>query len=318
MPHLSFEEVLDFFSPVAHWLSAPGVSEVMINADLRVFIEQDGRKSEVDGAGLHPPCVYAAARRIARAEGVEVDEEHPVCNARFGDGQSRVCIVLPPASPHGPVVSIRLFRRIGFTAEELVTSGSLTPAHRSYLEGQVQDRRNILIAGAMSTGKTSLLSALAQDIPDTDRILLLEQPPEIQLHQPNVVALQASDTLSFASLIRNAVLRLNADRIILGEVRGEEAFDLLRVLNTGHGGSFATVHADSPEEALYTIASLAVSAKPNVTPLHIREQVAKAIHTVVFVTKRPSGQRVVTEIVRVIPTLTSDGKFMIAEVTTEE
>ena len=318
MTHLSFEDVLDFFSPIAQWLSAPGVSEVMINADLRVFIEQDGRKFEVNGTCLSSQLITAAVRRIARTEGVEVDEEHPVCNARFGDGQSRVCIVLPPASPHGPVVSIRLFRRIGFTAEDLVANGSLTPARRAYLEGQVRERRNILIAGAMSTGKTTLLSVLARDIPDTDRILLLEQPPEIQLNQPNVVALQASDTLPFSSLIRNAVLRLNADRIILGEVRGEEAFDLLRVLNTGHGGSFATVHADSPEEALYTIASLAVSAKPNVTPLHIREQVAKAIHTVVFVAKQPSGQRVVTEVVRVIRTLTNDGKFMTAAVTNQE
>lgn len=296
---LGHDDVLEYLAPIAELLARDSISEVMINADLSVFVEEFGRRRQIFGCDLKGADVRAAIRRIARAENTEPSDTNPIINARFGDGSSRICIVLPPASPDGPAISIRKFRPHPFTGAELIRLGCLPETVYTTLAGAIERKENILISGSVGSGKTTLLNVLARAIPLSERVCLLEFPPEIQLDHANQIKLAASDDIDFSTLIKKAVLRLAPDRIILGEVRGEEAFDLLRVLNLGHSGSFATIHADSAEEALYTLASLAATAKANLNPAFVRDQVGRAIDYVVQVAKFGDGQRKVVELVYV-------------------
>lgn len=298
-PGVEFADVLEYLEPIREFLDTPTISEVMINPDLSVFVEEAGRKREIIGRRLNQADIGAAVKRIARADNTEPGEHNPIINVRLGDGASRICIVLPPASPDGAAISIRRFRPYPFTAEELMAQGSLPPSVFELLASAIDRSQNILISGGLGSGKTTLLNVLARQVPLHERICLLEFPPEIQLPHRNRVSLQASDSLDFSALIKKAVLRLSADRIILGEVRGEEAFDLLRALNLGLRGSFATIHADNAEEALYTLASLATAAKANLNPSFIRDQVARAIQYVVHVARGGDGKRQVQELLQV-------------------
>ena len=296
---VEFADVLEYLEPIREFLESPTISEVMINADLSVFVEEFGRKREVTGCRLNRADISAAVKRIARADNTEPGEQNPIINVRLGDGASRICIVLPPASPDGAAISIRKFRSHPFTAQELIAQGSLPESVFESLAAAIDRSENILISGGLGSGKTTLLNVLARQVPLQERICLLEFPPEIQLPHRNRVSLQASDDLDFSVLIKKAVLRLGPDRIILGEVRGEEAFDLLRALNLGLRGSFATIHADNAEEALYTLASLATAAKANLNASFIRDQVARAIQYVVHVARSGNGKRQVQELLQV-------------------
>jgi pilus assembly protein CpaF len=270
----------------------------MINPEMTVFVEERGRKREVN-CRLLKADIAAAVKRIARADNTEPDDNNPIINVRLGDGVSRICIVCPPVSPNGYSISIRKFRPHPFTAEELIEIGSLPRSVYVKLAAAIERSENIMISGGMGSGKTTLLNVLAREIPLTERICLLEFPPEIQIEHRNKVSLQASDDFGFSVLIKKAVLRLAPERIILGEVRGEEAFDLLRALNLGLRGSFATIHADNGEEALYTLANLATANKPNLNPSFIRDQVARAIDYVVHIARWKDGTRRVLELIRV-------------------
>lgn len=298
MNALDFEDILEYLEPLRPFLTSDTITEVMINADLSVFVEEAGRKRKVVACGLKCADVAAAVKRIARADNTEPGEGNPIINVRLGDGSSRVCIAMPPVSPDGISIAIRRFRPHPFTAEELIAAGSLPRHVYECLVAAIQKSNNVLISGGIGSGKTTLLNVLAREVPITERICLLEYPPEIQIQHENKVRLAASEDVDFAALIKHAVLRMAPDRIILGEVRAEEAFDLLRALNLGLRGSFATIHADSAEEALYTMASLATSSKPNLNPTFIREQVARAIHYVVHIEKN-DGKRAVQEVIRV-------------------
>lgn len=296
---IEFADILEYLEPVREFLESPAVSEILITADLKVFVEERGRKREAADCRLKRCDVNAAVKRIARADNAEPGEENPIINVRLGDGASRICMVLPPASPDGVTISIRKFRPTPFTAEELISQGSLPREVFETLAAAIASNENILIAGGFGTGKTTLLNVLARQIPINECICLLEFPPEIQLPHRAKVSLQASDTMPFSTLIKKAVTRLGPDRIILGEVRGEEAFDLLRALNLGLRGSFATIHADSAEEALFTLASLATMAQANLNAAFIRDQVARAIRYVVHIARSSDGSRPVQELIRV-------------------
>jgi len=296
---VEWADILEYLDPVREFLESAAISEVMINADLSVFVEERGCKREAPGCRLNRSDVSAAVKRIARAADTEPSESNPIINVRLGDGASRICMVLPPASPDGVTISIRKFRLIPFTAEELIAQGTLPRGVYEALASAIGANENILIAGGFGTGKTTLLNVLAREIPLSDRVCLLEFPSEIQLPHRNKVLLQASDEMPFSALIKKAVTRLGPDRIILGEVRGEEAFDLLRALNLGLRGSFATIHADSAEEALFTLASLATMAQPNLNASFIRDQVARAIRYVVHIARTSEGARPVQELIRV-------------------
>lgn len=305
-----FEDILEYLDPIRDLLLNPDISEVMINPDLGVFVEERGKKEEMGGIRLRRQDIVAAVKRIARADNVEPGEGNPIVNVRLGDGASRVCIVGPPVSPDGYAISIRKFRPRPFTSEELIQKGAMPRWVYELLERSVDSGENILIAGGLGSGKTTLLNVLARRVPLSERICLLEYPSEIQIDHRNKVALQASDDFDFPVLIKRAVLRLSADRIILGEVRGEEAFDLLRALNLGLRGSFATIHADDAEEALYSLANLATSNKPNLNPTFIRDQVARAISVVVHMAKTSDGIRRITQVIHVGRYDAEAGKFL--------
>ena len=296
---IEFEDVLEYLEPIREFVISPNISEVMINPDLSVFVEEQGRKREIPHCRLLRADVVAAVKRIARADNTEPSHANPILNVRLGDGVSRICIVCPPASPDGFSISIRKFRPYPFTAEELIQNGSLPHPVFEELAAAIGRSDNILISGGLGSGKTTLLNVLARQVSLTERICLLEFPPEIQIEHRNKVRLQASDDIDFSVLIKKAVLRLAPDRIILGEVRGEEAFDLLRALNLGLRGSFATIHADDAEEALYTLANLATVNKPNLNPSFIRDQVARAIDYVVHMARGRNGDRRICELIRV-------------------
>jgi pilus assembly protein CpaF len=296
---IEFADILEYLEPVRGFLESPVISEVMINADLSVFVEEGGRTREVTGLRLNRSDIGAAVKRIARADNTEPSEKNPIINVRLGDGASRICMVLPPASPDGVTISVRKFRTCPFTAEEMIEGGTLPRAVYVTLAAAIANDENILIAGGMGSGKTTLLNVLAREIPAHERIGLLEFPPEIQLPHRNKFSLQASDDMPFATLLKKAVTRLAPNRIILGEVSGPEAFDLLRAMNLGLGGSFATIHADSAEEALFTLASLATMAQGNLNASFIRDQVARAIRYVVHVARASDGTRPVQELIRV-------------------
>lgn len=247
---MSFDLILPFLRPVRELILDEEISEVLVNASGRVFAERDGvLESMPESMTIPERHRQAAVRNIARLLGDDISEEMPLLDARLPDG-SRVAAVMPPASVGGTVVAIRKFRSKVFTAEELVRRGMLSDRILHQLCAALETRRNILISGGTGTGKTTLLNALCAFLPPADRIVLIEDTAEIDLTAPNLVRLEARraqpdmPAITIRDLLRQT-LRLRPDRIILGEVRGAEAFDLLQALNTGHSGTISTVHANS-------------------------------------------------------------------------
>jgi pilus assembly protein CpaF len=238
---MGFELILPFLQPIEHLILDEGISEIMVNGSGRIFIERAGDLREVPDAHLTEKNLQVAVRNIARALGDEVNEQQPLLDSRLPDG-SRVAAVIPPCSIGGTTLTIRKFHSKQFTADELVRIGSLTAEVLGILRAAILERHNILISGGTGTGKTTLLNALASFIPEVERIVLIEDTAEIPLEKPNLVRFEARreqpelPAVTIRDLVR-ASLRHRPDRILLGEVRGGEAFDLLQALNTGHSGS---------------------------------------------------------------------------------
>jgi pilus assembly protein CpaF len=304
----SLDRILPFLQPIADLLEDPTVTEVMVNDGGRsVFVERDGQLAPVPGRLLDPRHLTAALKNIARACGDEISEAQPLLDARLEDG-SRVAAVVPPVTVTGSVLTVRKFTH-RYRLERLVDLGTLTPDEAYALKWAVYHQQNILISGGTGTGKTTLLNALADLIADTDRIVVIEETAEIHLAKPNLLRLEARRAqvpfgqeaplppVTITDLLR-ATLRHRPDRILLGEVRGAEAFDLLQALNTGHMGSFSTIHGNSAEQALTRLAHCVLTANVGLPHRSICEAITLAIHLVVHVA-RSSGRRRVTEIVRV-------------------
>src|SRR5215471_4081715 len=251
---MGFELILPFLRPIEHLILDEGISEIMVNGSGRIFIERRGDVQEVPDARLTEKNLQVAVRNIARALGDEINEQQPLLDSRLPDG-SRVAAVIPPCSIGGTTLTIRKFHSKQFTADELVRIGSLTGDVLETLRRAIRERDNILISGGAGTGKTTLLNALASFIPEIERIVLIEDTAEIQLDKPNLVRFEArrgqpdQPAVTIRDLVR-ASLRHRPDRILLGEVRGGEAFDLLQALNTGHSGSLSTIHANSAQQAI--------------------------------------------------------------------
>jgi pilus assembly protein CpaF len=304
----SLDRILPFLRPIEDLLVDPLITEVMVNqGGQRVFVERDGRLEYVPDRVLEPRNLTVAIKNIARACGDEISEMQPLLDARLEDG-SRVAAMFPPCAVAGPILTIRKFTK-RFTLPELVQGGALTPGMAGILRHAIDAERNILISGGTGTGKTTLLNALAANIPARDRVVVIEETAEIHLDKPNVVRLEARRAqpplgqeaplppVSIADLLR-AALRHRPDRILLGEVRGGEAFDLLQALNTGHLGSLSTIHANSAEQAFTRLAHCVLTANVGL-PLHsVREAIALAIHVIVHIS-RIDGVRRVTQIVDV-------------------
>lgn len=304
----SLDRILPFLRPIEDLLRDPSITEVMVNEGGRqVFVERAGALASLPDRTLDSRNLTVAIKNIARACGDEISEAQPLLDARLEDG-SRVAAVLPPCAVAGPALTIRKFTR-RYSLDELVEIGALAPQVAHLLTSAVDRQRTILISGGTGTGKTTLLNALAAHIPDTDRIVVIEETAEIHLAKPNLLRLEARraqaplgqeaplPAVTIADLVR-ATLRHRPDRILVGEVRGGEAFDLLQALNTGHLGSLTTIHANSAAQALTRLAHCVLTANVGLPHHSIREAIAVAIHFVVHVA-RVANERRVTEVTAV-------------------
>ncbi|WP_236262124.1 CpaF family protein [Conexibacter woesei] len=296
--------------PLEPLLADPSVDEVMVNGvggAVSVWVERRGRIEPTDVVFASVEELRHAIERILAPLGRRVDEAAPLCDARLPDG-SRVNVVIPPLALDGPVLTIRRFRRSGFGPEDLVAAGTIDPSLRDLLRACVRARLTLLVSGGTGSGKTTTLGALSSFIPDGERIVTIEDAAELRLRQPHVVRLEARPAslegrgeVTIRRLVRNA-LRMRPDRIVVGEVRGGEALDMLSAMASGHDGSLSTVHAGSAEEALRRIETLALMADVALPHAAIREQVAGAIDVVVHQRRERDGSRRVVSVCEVVRT----------------
>src|SRR6186713_624248 len=304
----SLDRILPFLRPIEDLLLDPTVTEVMVNdGGRRVFVERDGTVETVPARTLETRNLTVAIKNIARACGDEISERQPMLDARLEDG-SRVAAMFPPCSVDGPTLTVRKFT-YRYTLDDLVGVGTLTGELAQMLRHAVDARHNVLISGGTGTGKTTLLNAVAQTIPPEDRIVLIEETSEILIDKPNLVRFEARrpqaplgqeaplPAVTIADLLR-ATLRHRPDRILVGEVRGPEAFDLLQALNTGHQGALSTIHANSAEQALARLAHCVLTANVGIPHHSTREAIALAIHLVVHI-ERMGRSRTVTDVLSV-------------------
>ena len=298
------DEVLGL-GPIQTLLGDPEVSEIMVNAPDQVYYEKEGRLYLSSVRFRDDAHILRIIERIVAPLGRRVDESSPMVDARLPDG-SRVNVVIPPVAAKSPTITIRKFQADKMTIEDLISVGSLTRELAEFLRACVQVRLNTIVSGGTGTGKTTMLNALSSFIPDTERIVTIEDPTELRLQQGHVVALEARPAslegkgeVTQRELVRNA-LRMRPDRIIVGEVRGSEAFDMMQAMNTGHEGSLGTVHANSPRDALARIENMILMAGLDLPMRAIREQIASAIHMVIQIARLPDGSRRITHVSEIV------------------
>jgi pilus assembly protein CpaF len=291
--------------PLEPLLADPAVDEVMVNGPGRVWVERRGRIERTDVRFEDEARLRHAIERILAPLGRRADEAEPLCDARLADG-SRVNVVLPPLALDGPLLTIRRFRAGGMSPEDLVGCGTLDDALCALLAACVRARLTVVVSGGTGSGKTTTLGALSSFIPDGERIVTIEDAAELRLRQPHVVRLEARPAsiegrgeVTIRRLVRNA-LRMRPDRIVVGEVRGGEALDMLSALTSGHDGSLTTVHAGSPAEALRRIETLALMADVDLPHAAVRTLVTSAIDLVVQLRRERDGRRVVASVAQVL------------------
>lgn len=297
-----FETILPFLKPIQHLILDDSVSEVMVNGPDHVFIEKAGFIEPVRGVTLGEKYLMVAVKNIARRLGDDISEAKPILDSRLPDG-SRVAAVIPPCSVNGVTLTIRKFNARHFDCEDLIQAGTLERWLANELESYVLARRNILISGATGSGKTSMLNVLGKFIPLDERILLIEDTSEIHLCQDNLVRFEARQAqngvpaITIRELLK-ASLRHRPDRIILGEIRGGEAFDLLQLLNTGHAGSLSTVHATTARQGLARFTNCILQSGIDLPYKAIKTNVGDSVNVVVHLERRP-GRRFVSEVLEI-------------------
>ncbi len=306
-----------FFQPIWNYLQDAKVSEVMINGPQEIFYEQKGKlvRSEIN---FTEDGLRAAIMNVAQFMGRRVNEENPYLDARLPDG-SRVAIVLPPCSRKGASMAIRKFAKEKMTLKDLISFGSLTQEMVQFLDICSKLAKNTIVSGGTSSGKTSLLNVLSALIPEDNRIIVIEDSAELQLQQEHVLPLESKPPdkhgkgeVTLRELVR-ASLRLRPDRIVVGEVRGGEALDLLQAMNTGHSGSLATIHASSPVQTLARLETLTLFSGLDLPILAIREQVATAVDLIVQAARLQDGTRKVTHISQVLG-LSTEGRYRVQDI----
>jgi pilus assembly protein CpaF len=297
-----FEMILPFLKPIEHLILDDSISEVMVNGPDQVFIEKAGFLQQVKGVSLGEKSLMVAVKNIARRLGNEISESKPILDSRLPDG-SRVAAVIPPCSLSGVTLTIRKFNTRHFEMQDLINAGTLDRPLANRLEDYVLARKNILISGGTGTGKTTLLNILGKFIPEDERILLIEDTAEIQMVQPNLVRFEARQAqngipaVAIRDLLR-AALRHRPDRIILGEIRGGEAFDLLQLLNTGHSGTLSTIHANSARQGLARFTSCVLQSGVDLPYRAIKANIGESLNVVIQIERRP-GHRFISEVLEI-------------------
>jgi pilus assembly protein CpaF len=290
--------------PLERLLADDTVTEIMVNGPHDVWVERNGRLFETPVRFIDASHVRRIINKIVAQIGRRIDESSPMVDARLPDG-SRVNAVIPPLSLSGPLVTIRKFARNRLTLDDMVRLGTLSPETVDFLERCIRAELNILISGGTGTGKTTLLNAVSAAIPDSERIVTIEDAAELQLNQRHVLRLESrpanvegSGEITVRELVRNS-LRMRPDRIVVGEVRGAEALDMLQAMNTGHDGSLCTVHANSPRDALSRVETMVLMAGFELPLRAIRQQVSAALELIVHLERLEDGGRRVTSIAEV-------------------
>ncbi len=289
-----FELILPFLRPIEPLILDADISEIMVNGHDQIFIERHGYLEPVPGLSLTEKSLMIAVKNIARRLGDDISEAKPILDSRLPDG-SRVAAVIPPCSVNGVTLTIRKFNARHFTIDAFVRIGTLPQPLASELENQVIQHRNILISGGTGTGKTTLLNILAGFIPNDQRVVIIEDTSEIQIHKSDLVRFEARreqnglPAVTIRDLLK-ATLRHRPDRIILGEIRGGEAFDLLQLLNTGHSGTLSTVHATSAQQGLSRFTSCFLQSGVELPYHATKSNIADSLNVIVQLERRP-GQR---------------------------
>jgi pilus assembly protein CpaF len=297
-----FEMILPFLKPIEHLILDPNISEIMVNGSDRIFIERDGILEEIHGHTLGDKALMVAVKNIARRLGDDISEAKPILDSRLPDG-SRVAAVIPPCSLAGVTLTIRKFNTRHFTIEDLIRIGTVTQEIAHLLQNYVLARRNILLSGGTGTGKTTLLNILGGFIPNTERVLIIEDTSEIQIRKDNLIRFEARQAqpgfpaVTIRELLK-AALRHRPDRIILGEIRGGEAFDLLQLLNTGHSGTLSTLHASSASQGIARFTSCVLQSGIDLPYRAIKTNIGDSLDIVVQLERRP-GQRFVSEVLEI-------------------
>jgi pilus assembly protein CpaF len=302
-----FREILDDFlgfGPIQPLLDDPSINEVMVNGHNIIYIEQQGKIIKTDVKFENDDQVMHIIERIIMPLGRHIDPDSPMVDARLPDG-SRVNAIIPPVAIDGPIITIRKFSKDKLKIEQLIQIGSITANMAEFIRACVISKFSIIVSGGTGSGKTTLLNILSEFIPETERIVTIEDSAELKLQQEHVVRLETktpnvdgTGSVSIRGLVRNA-LRMRPDRIVVGEVRGEEAMDMLQAMNTGHDGSMTTLHANSPRDAISRLETMCMMAGMEIPLKVVRTQIASAIDLIVQLSRLKDGSRKVTAITEV-------------------
>lgn len=312
------QTVLELFGPVRQFLEDPSVSEVMINGPDQVHIERQGRLIATSVRFPSAEAILCALRNTAQFAGKRFDALSPILEARLPDG-SRLEAIIPPAAPDGPFVAIRRFSKQCLQLEHLLESGSLTPAAAALLEVCVAAKLNVIVAGGTGSGKTSLLNLLSRFVPEHERLIVIEDSKEVQVQRPHVLYLEARPPdergrgqVSIRDLFR-ATLRMRPDRIIIGEIRGAEALDIVQAMVSGHGGCMATLHATHPRDTLTRLETMALMSGVELPLAALRQQIASGVQLLVQVARGSDGSRLVTHVSELRGLDASSGRFELVD-----
>ena len=305
IPKEVFEQtILQFFAPIVPFLDDAAVSEVMINGPDQIYIERRGQLELTDARFPSREALLAALRNLSQFVGKHVNEEHPILEGRLPDG-SRVEALIPPVAPEGPHIAIRRFFKETLTVQRLVEFGSMPGIAAASLQAFVISKLNIIIAGGTGSGKTSMLNALSSFIPDGERVVVIEDSREIQFQKPHVVQLEARAAdpkgrggVGIRDLFR-ATLRMRPDRVIVGEIRGGEALDIVQAMTSGHGGCMGTLHASYPKDTLTRLETMAMMSDVEMPLAAMRSQIGSGVQLIVQVSRLQDGSRKVTHITEV-------------------
>ena len=320
IPKEVFEEtLLQFLAPIRPFLDDPSVSDIMINGPFQIYVERKGQLHLTNARFETRKALVAALRNAAQYVGKHIDELKPILEGRLPDG-SRIEAILPPAAPDGPCVSIRRFFKETLTVDRLIGFGALTPDLATTLQAIVVSKLNVLIAGGTGSGKTSMLNALSSFIPEGERVVVIEDSRELQLQREHICMLEARPPdprgrgeVTIRELFR-ATLRLRPDRIVVGEIRGGEALDLIQAMTSGHGGCMSTLHATYPRDTTSRLETMAMMSDIEMPLTALRAQLASAVNIICQVSRLQDGSRKITHLTEVLGFDLVKGEYIMQDI----